>query len=194
MKNQDFSFGVNVLQALLWQYNDAPNLEAIVQAKQDWYNVNQTEFWENWITDVFDLRTANDFGCAVWAIILALPLTVTTAALTKPTFGFDPFADNFDRSNFATIGQTVLPLTLEQKRLVLKLRYFQLITRGTIPEINRFFKRTFADLGDVWVEDNLNMTMTYVFNFVLPSALKFILTYYDLLPRPAGVAVNYTSL
>ncbi|WP_231668322.1 DUF2612 domain-containing protein [Ralstonia solanacearum] len=53
-------------------------------------NATHTAFWENWIRDVFDLRTANDFGLSVWSEILGVPLAVTVDP-TKPgtpVFGF----------------------------------------------------------------------------------------------------------
>lgn len=194
MKNQEFDFSIDVLQVLLWQYNRAENLTALLQAKQDWLNENHEQFWTNWVRDVFDLRTANEFGCSVWAVILNLPLAVVQPpAPQKRSFGFGPYNPNFNRSNFGATAQQVLPLTLEQKRLVLQLRYFQLITRGTVLAVNKYLKRVFAALGPVYMIDNHDMTITYHFGFVLPSALSFVLTYYDLLPRPSGVAVNYMT-
>lgn len=73
-RNQLFDFSVDVMQALLWQYDTADALPAIIASKQKWYTDNQQFFWENWFINVFDLRTANDFGCSVWAIILGIPL------------------------------------------------------------------------------------------------------------------------
>ncbi len=78
-----------------------------------------------------------------------------------------------------------------QKRLVLQLRYYQLITRGQVPDINRNFMRIFAPLGPAYVVDNYDMTMTYVFDFDIPSALAYILKFYNLLPAPAGVKVDF---
>lgn len=196
MKNQLFNFSVNLLQALLWRQNKADNLASLLTQKQSWYDTNQTNFWTNWIRDVFDLRTASDFGCAVWAIILGLPLAVVLPASTRPTFGFGAFHRNFTRGNFAPISQNVVPLTLPQKRLVLRLRYLQLFTHGTVPEINRVVGYVFADsgYGPVYVLDGLNMTANYVFTFAIPSSLLFILTNYDILPRPAAVLLNYVVL
>ena len=71
---QSFDFSVNLLQALLWEYNEASNLQSILTQKQAWYNTNQSNFWNNWIVNVFDMRTANEFGLTVWSIILDLPL------------------------------------------------------------------------------------------------------------------------
>lgn len=194
MKNQAFDFSVNVLAALLWRFNRAPALEALLRGEQDFYDAEHTAFWTNWVTDVFDIRTANDFGCAVWAIILGVPIAVVQdPAPDKPTFGFGPYRDNFFGSNFGINGQVIIPLTLEQKRLVLRLRYFQLISRGTVPQTNRFLSLLFGEAGGAYVVDNLDMTITYVFQFVLPSALQFVFTFYDLLPRPAGVSVSIVS-
>lgn len=194
MKNQSFDFSVNVLAALLWQYNDAEKLIALLRSKQVWYDENQSEFWEAWTRDVFNLDTATDFGCTVWSIILGVPLTVVLPPdyLNKLCFGFSPFGGNFDRSNFGSKTQTDQNLTLAQKRLVLKLRYFQLISRGTVPQTNYFMKWAFEDLGVVYVLDPLDMgEIVYVFTFALPSALIFVLTYYDILPRPAGVGIRF---
>lgn len=192
-RNQPFDFSVNALQALLWQYNKATTLIALLKAKQAWYDANYTQFWQDWYTNVFDLRTANDFGCAVWSIILRLPLSVEYEASDGANWGFGPSQQNFEHGNFAPQTLSVLPLTVAQKRLVLQLRYLQLTTRGCPPQINKRFFQLFKDLGPAYVVDNLNMTMTYVFAFTIPAPLSFILKYYNLLPAPAGVKVNFIS-
>ena len=71
---QEFDFSVDLLQAILWQYNNATSLQSLLNSEQAWVIENQTEFWENWLRDVFDLRTANEFGLSVWSIILGIPL------------------------------------------------------------------------------------------------------------------------
>lgn len=187
---QLFDFSVNLMKALLWEYNEALNLQTILQLKQDWYETNQDDFWTNWIRDVFDMRTANEFGLSVWSIILDLPLFTSSKpdSITKPTFGFDnAYFKNFDRGNFSskTGGTTSLPL--ETKRLALRLRYFGLTTSGTVPEINRFMNYLFANYGRVVLEDNQNMTQTYVFFFPVTSDLQTLFGDLDILPRPAGV-------
>lgn len=191
---QTLDFSVNILRALLWQYNDAARLEALLTQKQGWYDTNQEAFWTDWVRDVFDLRTANDFGLAVWAIILNIPLTVASGLDPddKPIWGFGEYRENFENGNFA--GTSGTALTAEQKRLVLRLRYFQLVTRGTIPEINTFFAYLFEPLGPAYVVDGYAMNLQYVFGFPLSSALELILTQYDLLPRPAGVKVGYVVI
>lgn len=190
---QAFDFSVDLLRALLWQYNDAARLEGLLRQKQEWYDTNQKGFWENWATDVFDLRTANDFGLAVWSIILNLPLFIESQDdPAKPIWGFDQYRENFNNGNFASISSS--GLTVEQKRLALRLRYFQLVTTGTVSEINAFFAYLFEPLGSAYVVDGYDMRARYVFGFPVPSVLEAVLTEFDLLPRPAGVKIDFVIL
>lgn len=193
---QSFDFSVDLLRALLWEYNDAVNLQALLQNKQDWYNDNQASFWNNWIRDVFDMRTANEFGLRVWSIILALPLFVNTPPdpLDKPTWGFGPYRRNFNRGNFSSRTGSSVNLSLESKRLALRLRYFQLTTTGAVPEVNRFLAYIFAPYGHVYLLDRYNMTQRYIFTFPIPAEMQYLFNNFDILPRPAGVGSSYYDI
>ncbi len=189
---QPYDPSVNLLRALLWQYNDAEKIQSLLADKQAWFEQNQSGFWEDWVRDVFDLRTANDFGLSVWSIILDLPLAIPVTEITgeRPSWGFGQYRLNFNRGNFRPQAGSVISLTTEQKRLALRLRYFQLANRGAIPEINRFIAYLFKGIGRVYVQDGLNMTMTYIFKFTPSAEIRLVLDRYDLLPRPAGVGVS----
>jgi Protein of unknown function (DUF2612) len=187
---QPFDFSVDLLRAILWQYNDAARLQSILQQKNDWYATNQADFWSNWVTDVFDLKTANDFGLSVWALILNLPLSVIAPGTgARVVFGFGINNSNFNNSNFGRDGDSVISLTTEQRRLLLRLRWFQLISDGTIPHINFALRDVFGpNFG--YVLDHYDMTASYVFSDALPSAVQFVLQQFDILPRPAGVKID----
>lgn len=185
---QEFDFSVDLLQALLWQYNDAARLQGILTRKAAWYVENQTEFWTDWIADVFDLRTANDFGLAVWAQILNVALVAAVPATEdRPVFGFGDFNLNFGNGNFGRDLNGAVSLNTEQKRLLLRLRYFQLTSTGAAPEINAMLAYLFGVLGGVYVLDGHDMTAVYVFDFIPPSNMLFVFQNFDILPRPAGV-------
>lgn len=194
MNIQAFDFSVNILEALLWQKNDAVKLQALLQQKQDWYNVNYTQFWQDWYTNVFNLQTANDFGLSVWSIILNLPLVIEPVPdPSRKTFGFGPYRKNFNNGNFSDVNSPTR-LTTEEKRLLLRLRYWQLVSRGAIPETNQFLSDVFAALGVVYVLDGLNMTITALFKFSPSAKLRQLLKLYDLIPRPSGVGIKYLDM
>lgn len=195
---QTFNFSVNLLQALLWQYDNAMRIRSLLQQKQDWYDSEQSGFWENWISGVFALETADVFGLSVWSIILQVPIIVSLnpSPTSQPTWGFGSFNQNYTNGNFLFQNGGAQVLSPEQARLVLQLRYFQLQSSGTIPEINRFLKFIFGSkYGRAYVKDDTApMSIIYVFAFVPPSQLQFVLENFDILPRPAGVSVTYETL
>ena len=212
MRIQLFDYTVDLLESILWQYNEATNLVSLLNQKQDWYNINQTAFWQNWFNQVFNLPGdhLNLFGTAVWSIILGEPLLVPIfpESPNKPIWGFNNYNPsfptlensyvNFSFGNFSTHGESgLVELTVEEQQFLLRLRYFDLTTRGDITDINYFLAYLCATSnigynGTIYALDGFNMTMTYVFTEKLPADLLTALQGppnqgLDILPRPATV-------
>lgn len=190
---QALDASVDVLKAILWEHDSADKLVKLATLKQQWYEKNQRDFWVNWVRDVFDIDTANAFGLSVWGRILDVQMQVTSEPdVGKVAFGFGANNANFNNGNFGNISSNTIGLTVEQQRLVIRLRYFKLTSRGTVPETNRFLAKVFSGQGRVFVSDPYDMSfVTYFFELAPNSQLQFILDTYDLLPRPAGVGVRY---
>jgi len=190
MKVQAFDFSIDVIRSLLWRHNEAENLQAILQNKQAAMDELNQDFWESWFDDVFNLDTANSFGLSVWSIILDISLTVGsgTPEIPNSNFGFGSFRKNFNNGNFTNVGDVVI--SDDDARILLKLRYYQLVTRGTIPECNKIVADVFSDFGLVFALDGYDMTMAYIFEQDPPLNIKRLLEDYDLLPRPSGVGVR----
>ncbi len=193
---ETFDFSVDIIRALLWRNNEAPNLLALLTFKQDYFNSESDDFWNDWVRDVFDLRTANEFGLNVWSIVLGINITIEpVASPTNSNFGFGALRLNFgtpiNLSNFSpSTGE--FSLGLEDARVVLRLRYYQLTSNANVTDINLILEDVFGDLGASYVNDNLDMTLDYTFLFQLSSSLQNVLSKFDLLPRPAGVLVNFS--
>lgn len=192
---QSFDFSVNLLRSILWQYNDAVNLQSLLEQKNEWYVQNHQLFWEDWIRDVFDLRTANQFGLVVWGIILGLQLYVNQPPqVDNPTWGFADEDVNYDNGNYTPQNGETYYLPPEIQRIALQLRYVQLTSAGCVPEINRHLKRIFGSYGKVWLLDYGTMTQAYIFEFPLTAQLRYLFDNYDILPRPAGVKSGYLEI
>jgi hypothetical protein len=203
MQIQEFDYSIDVEQVILWQYNEASNLKALVADEQAFIDINHSQFWSEWYDDVFNLLTANDFGLSIWSIILDVPYLIQQVGVVKPIWGFNelPVVNNYvnyERGNFAR-GSSRIILTTEEQRLFLRARYFQLTTDGCIISINNFLNLLFDDpdgiyQGGAWIVDNLDMTAEYVFNCPISSSLLAALVTYGVLPKPAGVRLEYTVL
>lgn len=192
MNIEQFDLTVNPDKALLWEYDQAQNLIALINAKKAWYEQNHQNFWEEWFNNVFNLTTLNEFGCSVWAIILGVTFQIQQESrLTTDAIGLDyTDAPNFDRSNFGSYSAYFVGMTLEQKQLILRMRYRQLTSRGTLPEINSMLADIFGQ-HKAYAVDNLNMTISVGLLNPDPD-LYWVLVNYNLLPIPAGVGVTYS--
>jgi len=208
---QQFDFATDVKSAIIWRHNDAPNLTALMSAKQAWYAANHEQFWIDWFNNVFSLTSADDFGCAVWAIILNSPVNLNPPAPGPVPWGFGIFNQNFFNANFNPTARNPAFLTTIEKRFVLLLRYWQIVSKGRFVEDNGFLYRLFANpitiIQDgvptqVWpgmpfktfpyIVDNLDMTASITLNYPISDNLATIIQEYDLLPRPAGVLLTVT--
>ena len=216
MRIQGFNrFEIDAELAILWQYENATNLRTLVNNKQNWLRDNHQFFWIDWTQDIFNLATdaPNAFGMTVWSIILNTPVLIPVGEepTAKPIWGFNEFdpvypaLENDNRNfgttillnpgsgNFSTKNQ-FYALTVEQQQFLLRLRYFQLTNLGDINDINTFLNHLCDTSnidynGTIYVIDNLDMTISYIYTDDFPPALFLAIRDLDVLPRPAGVAI-----
>lgn len=147
---------------ILWQYNNAPALNSLMQSKQNWHDINHNNFWNDYINNVLNIATANEYGLSVWGAILQIPRTFIVNG----------------------VEETV---DIEMYRNIIRARMLLLRTRATVPDINNFLNVIFEKYGNAYVIDNYDMTITYKLNFNLSALQIAILNTIPLLPRPAGV-------
>lgn len=153
---------------ILWQYNNAPALNSLMQSKQAWYDTNHNNFWNDYIKNVLNISTANDYGLSIWGSILQIPRTFLV------------------NGNEETVD-------IEEYRTLIQARMLLLRTRATLPEINEFLKFVYGKYGKAFVVDNNDMTISYMFSFQLTNLQIAILQTIPLLPKPAGVKISIFS-
>lgn len=193
----------DMLTGVTWSFDQSERLLSLLKSKQEWYTENHSEFWNGWNERIFKLKTANTFGIAVWAFILNVPLTALSLRDRFRYFAFGPTRENFTNSegepvnptagNFPPISQGGQVATPKEKIQALRLRYYALTSDCSINSINRMLTDVFEDEGLAYVVDNEDMTMEYVFTFPVSVGFRQSMLEYDLLPKPAGVAITITA-
>jgi len=184
-----FDFSIDLTPAILWQYEDAAKLVELVESKQAFATENHTDFWNDWYTDVFNIDTCNFFGAAVWAIILELALDINQPPSGDGIgWGFGEFRKNFENGNFVTTGQFAQAFTLEQRRILLKMRYQRLTTGATIPEINKILFDAFG--AGVYAVRTGEMAMEYIFPNPIEPWVAFSFNSMNVFPTPAAVSAT----
>lgn len=185
------SVEIKIDRALDWQRSNATQLNALIASKQTWYDENVTGFISDWFTDVFNLDTANDFGLAVWSVILDEPLYDYYVGSSEdyPAFGFGSAFKNFGRGNFASNTATTVSFSTEEKRQILKLKAYILHMSGNVADINAALANIFG-AGIMWAENNLDMSMTYYVAESFDVDFAGELRDRDLLPRPTTVKID----
>lgn len=162
-----FNFDTNLLSSIIWQYDNAPNLQSLITQKNDWYNANVEQFWQDIITNFLNINTANDWGLGLWGNILQVSRTINVN------------------------GQLTTLSTEMYRRLILgKLSLIK--SNGSVPEINAYLnfifqdKKTSTSLGAI-VRDNQDMSVYYIFNFEPTDEEMALINSRTFLPTPTGV-------
>lgn len=164
--DRELNLDLPLLENITWQYDEAPSLVSLVTSKEAWYDAEWKAFWQAWYTSIFNLPTANRFGCVVWAIILDIPVsTVYTGNLPALPFGFGAFRNNFKDSNYY-LGSFQYPqLSLDDARRLLRVRYWAQTISPTISNVNLMLKDVFGELGLAYLEETLGGSKTNPFGF-----------------------------
>ena len=191
-KNQSFDLSVNILRSLLMQDGNHPRITLMLTNKNNWLEKNNKGFWEDWYKDVFNLKTASLFGCAVWSRILGVSMNVPFIE-GDANFGFGPAGNgryNFTNGNFGR-GETIITApSVEEQRLLLQLRAYTLTTNCNLLDVNAAFAKIVKSPKTLYVKPNGTMTIKYVFSFAISNDALNIIKTVRILPTPAAVAAT----
>lgn len=171
MKNYDVAkeIAFNARNVILWQYDNAPNFNALIAMKQNFYDDAVSDFWENWIDDVLNIQTANEFGLTLWGFLL-----------------------NLERPLYTNADGELVPIPTESYRLLLNAKLYKNSHAPTFSNVNTFVRQIFFNHPDnkSYVQDNLNMSITYILDFFPTDEEKIVLKINEFLPRPSGVKIQ----
>ena len=196
---------INWQGTVLSQYNQSPSIQSLLYAINQW--IDPTADLNNFYKFIWNVDTAQGYGLDVWGRIVAVG-RVLRVQTGDPYWGFDEAtilsAWPFNTSGIDPIGPQKggifyqnEPLTGNYalsddayRTLILAKALFN-ITNGSIPAMNQILINLFADQGRAFIVDNLDMSMTYHFEFTPSPVDAAIISQSGVMPKPTGVSVAY---
>lgn len=186
---------------IISQYANSPIID-------DWITsfnaaMDQTANIDNFYDLMWNVLTAQGYGLDVWGRIVGVTRVVQVPNSTTGAFfgfeeaagswtGFGPQIGGGPFFGGSTITTTVSLSDTDFRRLVLA-KAAGNISNGSIPSVNAILLALFPNRGDCFVQDNLNMSVTYIFKFTLTPTELAIVTQSGVLPTAAGVSYSISS-
>jgi len=184
-------------RTVISQYANSNTITGIIGSFFD--AEDMTQELSTFYDQMFNIATAVGYGLDVWGLILDVSRTLHVAEAAEyfdfeesgsqsgngfnqePFYAGAPLTDNFQLSDTSY-------------RLLLFAKALYNISDGTITSINKILQTLFPGRGNAFAQDNLDMTMVYVFQFVLSPVELAIIEQSGVLPKPVGVkAIVKTS-
>lgn len=177
-------------QTVISQYANSPILDMLITCLNA--ALDLTEDFDEFYDTIWNVMTAVGYGLDIWGRIVGVSRVVTIPSGSY--LGFEE-ADSwvgFGQGTFysgATSPETAVSLSDAAYRLLILAKAAANIWDGSIPKLNDILSNLFQGLGTCYVRDNLNLSMTYVFNFQL-TPVQLAIVNSGVLPRPPGVSVT----
>lgn len=184
---------IDYRQTVIAQYRDSPTLMRMLDDWNDY--IDPRAFFSAWLVNVWDVTTATGYGLDIWGHIVGVSRIIKIQS--GKYLGFSE-ADDLTEEPWNTApwyvgnGNTGSSnLTDEAYRTLILAKAMANISDGSIQSLNHILMTLFSSDGPVYVRDNADLTLTYVFSFT-PNDLQISIVELDgLLPTPAGVTVGY---
>lgn len=173
------------------QYGDSPTLTQILDNLATYLDptVNLQDFYSNF----WNLDTAVGPGLDAWGRRVGVNRVVTVSGGDYLGFsapgGSQSSGDSFNVGIFYSGEQLTsnFALTDNTFRQLILAKAASNITNGSIPAFNAILMNLFPNRGNIYVQDNQNMTAQIISNFHLQPFEVAILTTSNVLPFTCGV-------
>ena len=178
----------DVSKTLISQYANSPALLSIIGDLAA--GVDGATLFNRFYDLIWNLDTAQGYGLDVWGRIvgvgriLRIPTDIDYFGFVESVDGV-PFDEGIFYNNVETTQNYALSDTAYRRLILAKAR--SNIWDGSILQVNQILMTLFWEYGNCYVDDGLDMTMTYTFETRLSPVDYAIVTQSGVLPRPAGV-------
>lgn len=183
----------DVWTTVISQYANSPVLTKLITSLAD--ALDPTLDLQNFFDLIWNVDTAQGYGLDVWGRIVGVSRTIHVVSSGR-YLGFeeggDPLYQPFNTAAFFS-GQPITDnfnLADSAYRVLIFAKALANICDGSIKAINQLLLNLFPNRGNCFVRDNLDMSFTYVFKFVLTDVELAIVQNSGVLPKPTGVSVT----
>lgn len=161
------NFTIDNSRCWLWQYDQAPNLSALLKSSDAFVQNNVSKFWEDWEKNVFNIRTADTFGLNLWGKILGV-----------------------ERIKYTNDAGETVAFTDDMYRLLLLARVMKFNSNGSLKSINDYLQFVFEG-KPVFCVTNNDMSIRIILYYHPSTEDMAVIQSDGFIPVPAGVLVNY---
>lgn len=186
-------------KTVISQYANSPTLVQLIENASAYIDpaANIDAFFDM----MWNIDTAQGYGLDVWGRILGVERTLQVPTAGVRYFGFKQavglYITGFGLGRFYGGSKNInsnYTMTDDQYRQVLLAKAAANISDGSARGINQILLALFPGRGNAYIQDNGDMTMTYVFDFALTPVEVATIAQSGVLPRPTGVLTSFTSM
>lgn len=185
---------IDIDDTIIRQYFNSPRMRRILTDFMN--NMDGQPFVDLLTENVLDPRTATGWGLDVWGRIVGVSRYLDVAQ--DKFLGFEE-ASNLSSDTFghaiwyngqATSG-AALYLADEMYRKLIFAKAWANLSDGSVRSINGCLQILFSDSGRVYVQDNHDKTITFIFEFTPDPSQIAIVEKANVIPTPTGVSFTY---
>jgi hypothetical protein len=181
---------------IISQYKNSPEIDNMILSFNS--AMDQTANIQSLYDLIWNIETAEQYGLDVWARIVGVSRTVKFPNTTNVPLGMEEANSwvGFGQGGFYTGSSLSSNFVLGDTdlRTLIYAKAAGNISDGSIPSVNKILLTLFPSRGRCYVQDGLNMQLTYVFEFNINPIEQAIVLSSGVLPSPAGVVVNIKYL
>lgn len=156
----------------LWQYDDANKLKSLMDKKNKFIENSVEKFFRDYFSNIFNIKTANNFGLELWGVLLGVP-----------------------RPQYTNANSEVVNFTDDMYRKLLLAKVLKFNINGSVAEINDYLRFMFDDPEKVvFLKNNYDMTVEVIFHYKASLEDMAVINSEDFLPLPTGVKVVYAEI
>lgn len=187
----------DVWKTIISQYANSPILTQLILNIDEY--LDQTANFENFFDLTWNIDTAQGWGLDVWGRIVDVTRTLSVPGTDTTWLGFEEAGETAQPFNQAPFfaGQQIndnFVLTDSSYRILIFAKALANICDGSIPSINQILLNLFPNRGNCFVIDNLDMSMTFNFDFSLSSVELAIISQSGAIPTSTGVSFEVITL